>query len=157
MLAPGQARQGRMPLYKWLGNRILTATQNLLLGAKLSEFHSGYRIYRVSSLARIPFTLNTNDFHFDTEIIIQFLNAGLRILELPIPTYYGDEICYVNGLRYAKDVVRVTLQNVAHRMGMFYQPRFDVGSGDNAHYALKASFRSATAWPSQRYRHTVRR
>ncbi len=143
MLAPGQARQGRMPLYKWLGNRILTATQNLLLGAKLSEFHSGYRIYRVSSLARIPFTLNTNDFHFDTEIIIQFLNADLRILELPIPTYYGDEICYVNGLRYAKDVVRVTLQNVAHRMGMFYQPRFDVGSGDNAHYALKASFCSS--------------
>ena len=54
--------------------------------------------------AKIPFELNTNDFHFDTEIIIQLLLAGLRILELPIPTYYGDEICHVNGLKYAADV-----------------------------------------------------
>src|SRR2546422_6571626 len=49
-------------------------------------------------------SLNTDDFHFDTEIIIQLLNAGARIVELPIPTYYGDEICRVNGIRYAKNV-----------------------------------------------------
>jgi glycosyltransferase involved in cell wall biosynthesis len=143
MLEAGQARKGGMPLYKWLGNRILTTMQNTLLGCKLSEFHSGYRIYRVACLARLPFTLNANDFHFDSEIIIQYLNAGLRIVELPIPTYYGDEICYVNGMKYAKDVARVTLQNVAHRMGVLYQRRFDVGPNDNAHYPLKTGYASS--------------
>jgi glycosyltransferase involved in cell wall biosynthesis/2-polyprenyl-3-methyl-5-hydroxy-6-metoxy-1,4-benzoquinol methylase len=143
MLEAGQARKGGMPLYKWLGNRVLTTMQNALLGCRLSEFHSGYRIYRVAALARLPFTLNTNDFHFDSEILIQFLNAGLRIVELPIPTYYGDEICYVNGLKYAGDVTRVTLQNVAHRKGILYQRRFDVGPGDNSHYSLKLGYPSS--------------
>jgi 2-polyprenyl-3-methyl-5-hydroxy-6-metoxy-1,4-benzoquinol methylase len=91
----------------------------------------------------VPFTLNTNDFHFDTEILIQFLNAGLRIVEMPIPTYYGDEICYVNGLKYARDVTHVTLQNVAHRMGILYQRRFDVGPSDNTHYTLKKGYPSS--------------
>jgi 2-polyprenyl-3-methyl-5-hydroxy-6-metoxy-1,4-benzoquinol methylase len=71
------------------------------------------------------------------------MNAGLRIVELAIPTYYGDEICYVNGAKYAKDVVRVTLQNVVHRLGVLYQRRFDVGPDDNAHYALKTGFCSS--------------
>jgi glycosyltransferase involved in cell wall biosynthesis len=143
MLEAGQARKGGMPLYKWLGNRVLTTFQNAMLAARLSEFHSGYRIYRVAALARLPFTLNTNDFHFDSEIIIQFLNAGLRIVELPIPTYYGDEICYVNGLKYAKEVAVVTMQNVAHRMGILYQRRFDVGPEDNTHYSLKTGYVSS--------------
>ena len=143
MLEEGQARKGGMPLYKWLGNRVLTTLQNALLGSKLSEFHSGYRIYRVAALASLPFTLNSDDFHFDSEILIQFLNANLRICEQPIPTYYGDEICYVNGLKYAKDVARVTLQNVAHRMGILYQRRFDVGPSDNSHYGLKTGYVSS--------------
>jgi glycosyltransferase involved in cell wall biosynthesis len=140
MLEPGQARKGGMPLYKWLGNRVLSTMQNALLGSSLSEFHSGYRIYRVAALARLPFTLNTNDFHFDSEILIQFLGAGLRIVELPIPTYYGDEICYVNGLKYARDVAAVTLQSAAHRLGILYQRRFDVGPEDNTHYGLKQGY-----------------
>ena len=90
-----------MPLYKWMGNKILTRIQNRVLKTNFSEFHSGYRIYSVRALAGIPFDKNTNDFHFDTEIIIQFVRAGLRIKELPITTYYGDEICRVNGLKYA--------------------------------------------------------
>ena len=143
MLEAGQARKGGMPLYKWLGNRILTTVQNALLGSKLSEFHSGYRIYRVAALARLPFILNTNDFHFDSEIIIQLLNAGLRIVELPIPTYYGDEICHVNGMKYAKDVVHVTLQNFAHRMGILYQRRFDVDSDGKVLYPLKIGYPSS--------------
>jgi len=143
MLEAGQARKGGMPFYKWLGNRVLTTMQNALLDSRLSEFHSGYRIYRVAALARLPFTLNTNDFHFDTEILIQFLNAALRIVELPILTYYGDEICYVNGLKYARDVTHVTLQNVAHRMGVLYQRRFDVGPRDNTHYSLKLGYPSS--------------
>jgi glycosyltransferase involved in cell wall biosynthesis len=138
------ALQGGMPLYKFLGNRILTRTQNFLLGTRLTEFHSGYRVYATSALRTIPFRLNSNQFHFDTEIIIQLLNAGQRILELPIPTYYGDEICRVNGIKYAKDVVLATLRNVAHRAGLLYQRRFDpLSHQDNAHYDLKLGYASS--------------
>ena len=127
MLTPLGALQGGMPLYKYVGNRLLTGLQNRLLHASLSEFHSGYRLYSVPALARVPFQLNTNDFHFDTEIIIQLLLAGLRIRELPIPTYYGDEICHVDGLRYARDVVQATVLARLQRLHVLYQRRFDVG------------------------------
>ena len=138
------AIRGGMPLYKFLGNRILTWIQNLLLGTRLTEFHSGYRVYSVAALQKIPYRLNSNLFHFDTEIIIQLLNANQRIVELPIPTYYGDEICRVNGLRYAKDVVLATARNVAHRGGLLYQRRFDpVSEQDNAHYDLKLGYASS--------------
>ena len=138
------AIKGGMPLYKFLGNRILTGTQNRLLGTSLTEFHSGYRVYSVAALEKIPYRLNSNVFHFDTEIIIQLINAGQRIVELPIPTYYGDEICRVNGMKYAKDVVLATLRNVAHRAGLLYQRRFDpVSEQDNAHYDLKLGYASS--------------
>jgi 2-polyprenyl-3-methyl-5-hydroxy-6-metoxy-1,4-benzoquinol methylase len=125
-MAPGGARRGGMPLYKWIGNKILTGIQNRLLKTSFSEFHSGYRIYSVKALAGIPFDKNTNDFHFDTEIIIQFVRAGLRIKELPIPTYYGDEICHVNGLKYAWDVVRVTALSRAQDLGILYERKYDL-------------------------------
>jgi glycosyltransferase involved in cell wall biosynthesis len=138
------ALKGGMPLYKFVGNRILTTLQNLLLGTNLTEFHSGYRVYSVAALKRIPFQLNSNIFHFDTEIIIQLLNAGQRIVELPIPTYYGSEISRVNGLKYAKDVMVATLQNVAHRAGVLYQRRFDpISEYANAHYTMKLGYASS--------------
>ena len=74
-----------MPLYKFLGNRILTSVQNRLLGTKLSEFHSGYRVYAISAIEALPFDRNSNVFHFDTEIIIQLVIAGKRIKEFAIP------------------------------------------------------------------------
>jgi glycosyltransferase involved in cell wall biosynthesis len=138
------ALKGGMPLYKFMGNRILTNVQNALLGTNLSEFHSGYRVYSVAALKKIAFDLNSNLFHFDTEIIIQLLNAKQRILELPIPTYYGSEISRVNGMKYAKDVTVATLQNVAHRAGLLYQRRFDpVSEYANAHYDLKLGYASS--------------
>ncbi|MBN2573285.1 MAG: glycosyltransferase [Deltaproteobacteria bacterium] len=146
MMEKGAARKGGMPLYKYVGNRILTRLQNLLLQAKLSEYHCGYRLFAVPILKALPFRLNTNDFHFDTEIIIQLLNGGFRIVELPIPTYYGDEICYVHGLRYAKEVMHATLRNTAHRAGLLYQRRFDVGAADNRHYDLKLGYPSSHSW-----------
>src|SRR5262249_58508753 len=82
----GGARRGGMPLYKLVGNRILTALQNRLLGARLSEYHSGYRLYGTAALKRIPFTLAADGFHLDTENILQPPIARPRILELPIPT-----------------------------------------------------------------------
>ena len=101
MLIPGAARKGRMPLYKFVGNRILTFLENHLIGSRLSEFHSGYRAYSVNALRQIPLGRLTWNWHFDTQIIIEFLKAGHRIAEVPIPTYYGSEICRVNGIPYA--------------------------------------------------------
>ncbi len=118
MLDPGSARAGGMPLYKYLGNRVLTTFENRLLDSNLSEFHSGYRAYRVSALAELPLEFNTDDFDFDTQIIIQLLDAGKRIVEVPIPTYYGDEICYVNGLKYARDVARDVVQYRLTKVGI---------------------------------------
>ncbi len=137
------ALKGGMPLYKFVGNKILTGIENVLLRTKLSEFHSGYRIYSVRALKKIPFRLNSNVFHFDTEIIVQLLNAGFKIKELPIPTYYGDEICRVNGVKYAKDVVLAVAQNSAHRSGLLYQRRFDTDTDDNSHYHLKLGYESS--------------
>jgi len=99
-----------MPFYKRLGNRVLTRFENTVLGTDLTEFHSGYRAYRSSVLQAIPFRANSDGFDFDTQIIAQILHAGGAITEVSIPTYYGDEICYVNGMRYAKDVVRDVLE-----------------------------------------------
>jgi SAM-dependent methyltransferase len=144
MLERAAALRGGMPLYKYVGNKILTWFENRMLGAHLSEFHSGYRIYSVAALEKIPFQLNTNDFHFDTEIIVQLFVAGLRIRELPIPTYYGDEICHVNGLKYAADVTRSVLIARCQRLGFFYDRRFDCAPADtdNAHYEAKLHFPS---------------
>ena len=101
MLVPGAALRGNMPLYKYLGNRILTTTQNWLLGTRLSEFHSGYRAYSVRALQQIDLERLTTNWHFDTQVILEFLKRGYRVTEVPIPTYYGDEICHVNGIPYA--------------------------------------------------------
>jgi glycosyltransferase involved in cell wall biosynthesis/SAM-dependent methyltransferase len=106
MMTRGAARRGGMPLYKRVGNRILTRLENRLLGTHLTEFHSGYRAYSVRALRELPLPNNSDGFDFDTQIIIQLVHAGKRIVEIPIPTYYGDEICYVDGVRYARDVVR---------------------------------------------------
>lgn len=106
----GGPLKGGMPLYKYVGNRILTIMENRALGLDLTEFHSGYRAYNLAALKQIDLSRMTNDFHFDTEIIIKLKHQGMRIHEVPIPTYYGDEICYVNGMRYARDVTRAIIR-----------------------------------------------
>ncbi len=112
------ARRGGMPLYKLAGNRVLTGFQNLFTGRHLSEYHTGYRGYSSAFLRRVPFEINTNDFHFDTEILLQAMHVGARIEEFDIPTHYGDEDCHVDGLDYAWNVTRETLRYRLHRMGM---------------------------------------
>jgi glycosyltransferase involved in cell wall biosynthesis/2-polyprenyl-3-methyl-5-hydroxy-6-metoxy-1,4-benzoquinol methylase len=152
MLERGAAIRGGMPLYKFVGNRILSTFQNRMLGTGLSEFHSGYRVYATAALRRIPFALNTNDFHFDTEIIVQLFLAGQRVRELPIPTYYGDELCHVDGLRYAWDVTKTMLVARAQALGLFYDRRFDCAAAPAAHshYELKLGYSSPHALALER-------
>jgi glycosyltransferase involved in cell wall biosynthesis len=142
MMIRGGALDGGMPKYKYIGNRILTTMQNTLTGRHLSEYHSGYRAYRISTLDEIRYQLNTNDFHFDTQIILQLMNNDARILEVPIPTYYGNEISRVNGLRYALDVTRDTFANFMHGLGLFQQRRLDPGVSKKSPYRSKLTFTS---------------
>src|SRR5678816_4402533 len=142
MIHKSDALKGGMPLYKWVGNQVLTRFQNSMLGTTLSEFHSGYRLYSVKALARIPFERNSNDFHFDTDIIVQLHFAGMRIRELPIPTFYGDEICHVNGLKYAWDIFRTMLRAKFHEMNLLYDRKFDVGQVELT-YDIKLGFPSS--------------
>ncbi len=142
MIDKRAARAGGMPFYKWIGNQILTAFQNRMLGTALSEFHSGYRLYATKALTQIPFERNTNDFHFDTEIIIQLILKKLRIAELPIPTYYGDEICRVNGLSYAWSVVKAMLRAQFHRANLLFDRKFDLQAPEDT-YDLKLGYTSS--------------
>ena len=143
MINKSEALKGGMPLYKWLGNQVLTRMQNWMLGTSLSEFHSGYRLYSVDALRKIPFERNSNDFHFDTEIIVQLVLCGLRIRELPIPTFYGDEICHVNGLKYAGDVMKTMFGCRIHQLGIFFDRRFDFPRDEKKADGLKLDYRSS--------------
>jgi glycosyltransferase involved in cell wall biosynthesis len=142
MSVRGAARKGGMPLYKLVGNRILTRIQNRLLATELTEFHSGYRVYSVDALRKIPFHLNSDDFHFDTEILIQLFRSGSTVREIAIPVYYGDEICHVNGLAYAWNVVRTTVSSRLHDLGIFYRRKYDLRSDDEI-YELKLGYTSS--------------
>ncbi len=125
MINKRNALKGKMPLYKFIGNIILTKFQNILLNTNLSEFHTGYRVYSIKSLKNIKFHLNTNDFHFDTEIIIQNIANKYKISEFSIPTYYGKEISYVNGLSYAYNVLKESVLYKLQSLGIFYSEKYN--------------------------------
>ncbi len=142
MMKPFQAIKGGMPLYKYAGNKILTTIQNFLLKSSLYEFHSGYRAYSVKALKAVPFRYNSNDFDFDTDIIIQMIDHGFKIKEIPIPTYYGDEICYVNGMKYAFDILKNTLLYRLQKYSIYYCPKFDKKIQCNDYHSKLSFFSS---------------
>jgi len=107
-----------MPLIRYLGNRFLTAIQNWILGTAISEFHSGYRVYSVDALRKLPYEELSSDYPFDTEMLILFVEHGLRIRELSIPTHYGGEKSYVNIWKYGVNVLTTTATYAAHRHGI---------------------------------------
>ena len=143
MLRKRDALKGHMPFYKFIGNQTLTKLQNLLLGSNLSEFHTGYRIYSVEALKKLPLHLNTDDFHFDTEIIVQLFFSNAEVVELPISTRYGDEKCHVNGVKYAWNVIKASIKARMIRIGIFFDPKFAVAEqGENHNYVSKFEFDS---------------
>jgi glycosyltransferase involved in cell wall biosynthesis len=110
MITQGGARKGGMPLYKYVGNKILTYLQNRLAKVSLTEWHSGYRAYSVSALRKVNFLKNSDYFDFDSQIILQMIGARQRITEIEIPTFYGDEISRVNGVKYGLKILIHTLK-----------------------------------------------
>lgn len=141
MMKGNSAIKGGMPLYKFIGNKILTYLQNKILKSSLSEFHSGYRVYSVEALKKIPFSFNSNDYSFDTEIIIQILFSNQKISEISIPTYYGEEISYVNGFYYAYRIMIETIKAKIQKFNIFYDHKYDVFPEEN-NYVLKDNFKS---------------
>lgn len=91
-----EAREGGMPLYKYVSNRFLTALENLVLGQNLGDFHSGFRVYRRAVLERIPFETNSDDFVFDTQFLVQAVRFGFRLGEIPVPVRYFAEASSIN-------------------------------------------------------------
>lgn len=109
---------GGMPLYKFIGNRVVSSIENAVVGVNLSEWHSGYRLYSCHALRQVPFERCPDDFYFDTQIILLFKDRGLRIVERPIPTFYGTEKSNVWGFSYSYHCVRSVIEYRLHRLGV---------------------------------------
>jgi 2-polyprenyl-3-methyl-5-hydroxy-6-metoxy-1,4-benzoquinol methylase len=118
MMTKRMALKGGMPFYKLISNILLTRLQNLICQSNLSEFHTGYRAYSTSLLGNIPFEINSDNFDFDTEILLQAFHYRAKIHELPIPTHYGNEICRVPGIKYAFNILRASLRYRLQKMGL---------------------------------------
>ena len=114
------ALKGGMPLYKYIANRFLTMTQNLLIGYKLSEYHTGYRAFSREVLTSINYNANSDDFVFDNEMLSQIVFAGYDIGEVTCPTKYFDEASSINfsrSMKYGMGVLRVSLCHFLQKLG----------------------------------------
>ena len=123
----GTALRGGMPLYKYIANRLLTAFENLFLGIKLSEYHTGYRAFSRDVLSRLPLRENSDDFVFDNQLLAQCVYFGFRIGEVSCPTKYFDEASSINFRRsvtYGLGVLQTTLQFALQRAGVLHLAMF---------------------------------
>src|SRR5216683_716568 len=124
----GGALKGGMPMYKYIANRLLTAFQNLFLGAKLSEYHTGFRAFSRELLQTLPLLENSDDFVFDNQMIAQSVMFGFRIGEISCPTSYFEEASSINfrrSVKYGMGVLATTVSFVVHRMRIRQVPIFD--------------------------------
>lgn len=113
------ALRGGMPYYKYLFNRFLTFTENVLIGQKLSEYHTGYRAFSKEVLQSINYNVNNDDFVFDNEMLSQIFMKGYEIAEITCPTKYFEEASSINfsrSMKYGLGVLRVSLIHLLHKM-----------------------------------------
>jgi len=123
----GRALLGGMPLYKYISNRLLTAFENLFLGVKLSEYHTGYRAFSRKVLTELPLLENSDDFVFDNQMLAQCVHFGFRIGEVSCPTKYFEEASSINfrrSVKYGFGVLGTTLQFALQRFGLLHAARF---------------------------------
>ena len=117
----GQALRGGMPFYKYVANRFLTAFENLFLGIKLSEYHTGYRAFSRDVLTTLPLLENSDDFVFDNEVLAQCVHFKFRIGEVSCPTKYFEEASSINfsrSVKYGVGVLATTLQFALQKIGL---------------------------------------
>jgi hypothetical protein len=120
-LVGGKALQGGMPIYKFVANRSLTAIENVMLGLKLSEYHSGYRAYSRELLETIPFLRNSNDFVFDQQLIFQAAHFGFKIHEIPVETRYfegASSISFRRSVVYGLATLGLATRYLLHKGGI---------------------------------------
>ncbi len=123
----GRALLGGMPLYKYVANRLLTAFENLFLGVKLSEYHTGYRAFSSKVLVELPLLENSDDFVFDNQMLAQCVRFGFRIGEVSCPTKYFEEASSINfrrSVKYGFGVLVTTIQFALQKVGLVHLPRF---------------------------------
>jgi glycosyltransferase involved in cell wall biosynthesis len=121
------AMKGGMPFYKYVANRLLTAFQNIFLGVKLSEYHTGFRAFSRELLETLPLLENSDDFVFDNQMIAQAVMFGFSIGEISCPTKYFKEASSINfkrSVQYGLGVLATTFSFVAHRLNIIHAPRF---------------------------------
>ncbi len=126
-LLVGGALRGGMPKYKYVANRALTGFQNLMLGAHLSEYHTGYRAYSAALLRSLPLEHNSDDFVFDNQVIAQCILLKARIGEVSCPTRYFPEASSINfrrSVKYGLGVLGTTMQCMFTRLGLSSPDRF---------------------------------
>jgi glycosyltransferase involved in cell wall biosynthesis len=124
----GGALKGGMPRYKYVANRLLTGFQNLFLGVKLSEYHTGYRAFSKELLQTLPLLENSDDFVYDNQMIAQAVMFGFHIGEISCPTKYFKEASSINfkrSVEYGLGVLGTTFGFVAHKWGWKHSPRYD--------------------------------
>ena len=124
----GSARAGGMPLYKYIANRGLTAIQNLMIGAKLSEYHTGYRAFSREVIESLALNENSDDFVFDNQMLAQIVHAGFRIGEVSCPAAYFEEASSINfqrSTKYGLGVLWTSLQLFLQRKKLATFPIFD--------------------------------
>lgn len=122
------ALAGGMPVYKYISNRFLTLTENLLVNHKLSEYHTGYRAFHRRVLEKIPFDRNSNDFIFDNQMLVQLMKAGARFGEVSCPTKYFDDASSINfrrSCKYGLCVLSTAMQYRLDRWGVLRPPYLD--------------------------------
>jgi len=125
----GRAREGGMPLYKYIANRLLTLTQNLLCRAKLSEYHTGFRAYSRRLLESIPYENNSENYVFDNQVIAQALYFRYPVGEISCPTRYFPEASSIDlwrSVRYGFGVLHTTSMLVLQRLGLVHRAMFEV-------------------------------
>lgn len=121
------AMKGGMPLYKYVSNRALTFFQNILLGQKLSEYHTGYRCYKASVFDKVDYDQNSDDFIFDNELLAQIIYNDLSIGEVSCPAKYeasSSSINFARSLKYGLGVIRVSIVFFFHKLGIFKSKLF---------------------------------
>ena len=121
----GQALKGGMPLYKYVANRLLTFLQNLALGLKLSEYHTGFRAFSRRALETLPLEKNSDDFVFDNQVIAQAAYFGFKVGEISCPTrYFADasSISFLNSIKYGVGVLRTSFSYLLQKSGMVNFP-----------------------------------
>lgn len=115
------ALKGGMPIYKYIANRFLTFTQNILMNQKLSEYHTGFRAFSKEVLVNINYNINSDDFIFDNQMIAQIFNAGYEIAEITCPTKYFEEASSINikrSIKYGLGVLGVSFSYFFNKLGI---------------------------------------